>query len=112
MSGVRNEALMRMRLSLAVGSKCCTLPWSHPRDGAGFAGAAIRSAGKASDAAAAAFDRFITVHAEIITLSRRNSNVRSLALTLGNKQKATIECETGLQAIEAALSQHEFTATR
>lgn len=59
-----------------------------------------------------AFDRFMNVHAEILRLSRRNSNVRSLALTLGTKQKMTVECEAQLQALEQALSQHDFRATR
>jgi hypothetical protein len=63
-------------------------------------------------AAAAALDRFMTVNAEIITLSRRNSNVRSLAMSLGRKRIVTAECEDQLQALEQALAKHEFTATR
>lgn len=64
------------------------------------------------DAAAAALDRFLSIHEEIITLSRRNSDVRSLALSLGEKRKVTAECEAHLQALEEALAKHEFTATR
>ena len=64
------------------------------------------------DAAAAAFDRFMSVHTEILSLSRRNSNVRSLALALGNKQRMTAECEAALQMLEQALAQHDFRATR
>jgi hypothetical protein len=64
------------------------------------------------DAAAAAVDRFLSLHTEIITLSRRNSDVRSLALSLGEKRKVTAECEAHLQALEEALARHEFTATR
>ena len=45
------------------------------------------------DAASAALDRFKTIHKEIIVLSRRNSDVRSLALSLGEKRKVTAECE-------------------
>lgn len=63
-------------------------------------------------AAAAALDRFLSIHKEIITLSRRNSDVRSLALSLGAKRKVTAECEAHLQALEEALAKHEFTATR
>jgi hypothetical protein len=64
------------------------------------------------DAASAALDRVLSIHKEIITLSRRNSDVRSLALSLGEKRKVTAECEAHLQALEDALAKHEFTATR
>jgi hypothetical protein len=63
-------------------------------------------------AAASALDRFISIHTEIITLSRRNSEVRSLALSLGRKRIVTAECEDQLRALEEALAKHEFTATR
>jgi hypothetical protein len=64
------------------------------------------------DAAAVALDRFLSIHKEVISLSRRNSDVRSLALSLGEKRKVTAECEAHLQALEEALARHEFTATR
>jgi negative regulator of replication initiation len=63
-------------------------------------------------AAAAALDRFMSVHNEIVTLSRRNSDVRSLALSLGRKRTVTAECEAHLQALEEVLAKHEFAATR
>ena len=63
-------------------------------------------------AAAAALARFMSVHKEIITLSRRNSDVRSLALSLGRKRTVTADCEAHLQALEEVLAKHEFTATR
>jgi hypothetical protein len=63
-------------------------------------------------AAAAALDRFMSIHAEIVTLSRRNSNVRSLALSLGRKRLVAADCEDRLRALEEALAKHEFTATR
>jgi hypothetical protein len=62
--------------------------------------------------AAATLDRFMAIHAEIIALSRRNTDVRSLALSLGRKRLVTAECEAHLQALEDALAKHEFTATR
>ena len=62
--------------------------------------------------AGAALDRFMGINDEIVTLSRRNSNVRSLALSLGRKRKVTAECEDDLRALEQALAKHEFTATR
>jgi hypothetical protein len=64
------------------------------------------------DTAVAELDRFLSIHKEIIALSRRNSDVRSLALSLGEKRKVTAECEAHLQALEEALARHEFTATR
>ena len=63
-------------------------------------------------AAAAALDRFMSVNAEIVTLSRRNTNVRSLALSLNQKGKATGACEESLRAIRAALAQRGFAGTR
>ena len=62
------------------------------------------------DAASAAPDRFLSIHKEIIALSRRNSDVRSLAL--GDKRQVTADCEAHLQTLDEALANHEFTATR
>lgn len=63
-------------------------------------------------AAAAALDRFVAVNREIVALSRRNTNVRSLALTLGRKRIVAAECEDQLRTLEDALAKHAFTATR
>ena len=62
--------------------------------------------------AASALDRLATTNAEIVALSRRNSNVRSLALSLGKKRTVTAECDESLQALEDALARHHFAATR
>ena len=69
------------------------------------------AAGPQLAAAAAALDRFKAINAELVTLSRRNSNVRSLALSLGRKRTVTAECDDTLHALEEALSKHDFTAT-
>jgi hypothetical protein len=63
-------------------------------------------------AAAAALGRFKAVNQQIITLSRRNSDVRSLALSLGRKRTLGAQCEDQLRALEEALAKHQFTATR
>jgi hypothetical protein len=63
-------------------------------------------------AALAALDRFTAINREIVTLSRRNSNVRSLALSLGEKRVATSACDDQLRTLETALAKHEFAATR
>ena len=62
--------------------------------------------------AIAALDRFNGINKELIVLSRRNSEVRSLALTLGRKRTVTAECEDQLRGVQQALAKHEFTATR
>jgi len=64
------------------------------------------------DRATAALDRFHDVNAQLIVLSRRNSNVRSLALSLGKKRVLTARCEETLHAIQDALSKRAFAATR
>lgn len=62
--------------------------------------------------ATAALDRFKSINDEIVKLSRRNSNVRSLALTLGRKRIVTAACDDDLRALGEALARHEFRATR
>jgi hypothetical protein len=63
-------------------------------------------------AAAEALNRLMTTNTEIVSLSRRNSNVRSLALSLGKKRTVTAECDASLQALEDTLAAHHFSATR
>jgi hypothetical protein len=60
------------------------------------------------DGAAAALDRFHDVNTQLIVLSRRNSNVHSLALSLGEKRMLTAQCEESLHAIQDALSKRTF----
>jgi hypothetical protein len=62
--------------------------------------------------ATAALDRLKLVNAEIVQLSRRNTNVRSLALALGQKHSIRAKCEAALQALSDSLALHEFKATR
>jgi hypothetical protein len=63
-------------------------------------------------AAAAALDRFDAINTELLRLSRRNSDVRSLALSLGHERTLTAACDDSLRALQTALKKHEFTATR
>ena len=62
--------------------------------------------------AKATLDRFMAVNTEIVALSRRNTNVRSLALSLGQKRTLTARCEENLRALQAALEQRHFAGTR
>lgn len=70
------------------------------------------AAGPQLSEATAALDRFNATNAELVKLSRRNSNVRSLALSLGRKRTVTAECDDMLRALDESLSKHNFTATR
>jgi hypothetical protein len=63
-------------------------------------------------AAAAALNRFMALHSEILALSRRNTNVRSLAMTLNEKGKLTRACEDSLRALRDALATRGFSGTR
>ena len=62
--------------------------------------------------AGTALDRFMALNAEIIGLSRRNTTVRSLALSLDQKRTLTAACEGSLRELQNALAKHGFTGTR
>jgi len=59
-------------------------------------------------AATAALDRFMSANAEIVRLSRRNSNVRSLALSLGQKRTLSARCEETLRSLQDALARRSM----
>jgi hypothetical protein len=63
-------------------------------------------------AARAALDRFMDLNAQIIALSRRNTNVRSLALSLDQKRAIVAKCEDTLRALRGALAKREHTGRR
>ncbi len=63
-------------------------------------------------AASASLERFKEVSRQIVALSRRNSNVRSLALTLREKPVLTAACDDSLRSLDEALAKEGFTATR
>jgi hypothetical protein len=73
---------------------------------------AIPAAGPQVTGAETALERFVAVNREIVALSRRNTNVRSLALSLGRKRVIAAECEDQLRALNDALARHQFQATR
>ena len=62
--------------------------------------------------AAAALGRFKDVSAQLVKLSRRNSNVRSLQLALGPKPALTAACDLSLRALQDTLAKEAFAATR
>ena len=62
--------------------------------------------------ATAALDHFITQTHQITQLSRRNTNVRSLALSLTDKRNVTIACEKSLHELRNALAKRSLTGMR
>ena len=62
--------------------------------------------------ATVALDTFMRFNAQIMALSRRNTNVRSLALSLNEKGTVVGECEDSLRALRDALAKRGFTGTR
>ncbi len=54
----------------------------------------------------------LKAHAETIASSRRNTNVRSLALTLDQKGKLTPPCEDALRALRDGLAKRSVGGTR
>jgi hypothetical protein len=62
--------------------------------------------------ATGALNRFMDVNAQIVGLSRRNTNVRSLALALTQKQTLVAPCEQTLRALDEALARHGYPKGR
>jgi hypothetical protein len=64
------------------------------------------------DVARLALDQFMKVNAEILALSHRNTNVRSLALSLTQKPALVAACEERLRALNDALAKRGFGMAR
>jgi hypothetical protein len=64
------------------------------------------------DAAAAALKRFFELNTQLIALSRRNTNVRSLMLSLDEKRNLTMACQENLRALQAALAKRGYSGIR
>ncbi len=63
-------------------------------------------------AASTALDRFDKLSAELVALSRRNSNVRSLALALRRAPQLVAACDGSLAILQEALAKEGFSGTR
>lgn len=59
-----------------------------------------------------AFDRFIEVQREILALSQRNTNVRSLALVLNQKGELTAACDDILKKLNDMLAARTLAGSR
>ena len=64
------------------------------------------------DAANATYAEFWRINTEVIKLSRQNSNVRSLAMSLGQKRNTTVQCQDTLAALEESIQSKVYKATR
>jgi hypothetical protein len=54
----------------------------------------------------------VAAQRDLLALSRENSDVRSLAVALGDKRTATAACDSSLIALQGELAKHGFQATR
>jgi hypothetical protein len=57
------------------------------------------------ETAKARYDEFARIRLQIIKLSRENTNVRSLTISLNQKRKVTVLCQDALSALEQAIRQ-------
>lgn len=65
------------------------------------------------DAAWTSYKDFRRINVEIVDLSRRNSNIRSFAISLGQKRKVMAQCQDLLSALEETFQKSTvFKATR
>jgi hypothetical protein len=60
--------------------------------------------------ATARYARFAELKTQILTLSRENTNVRSLAISLNQKRKAMLICQDALAALEQAIQAEPIAA--
>jgi hypothetical protein len=58
------------------------------------------------------FSTFMDVNKEVVKLSRMNTNVKSLQLSLGRKMKVSAQCEELLNSLQRAIQSRSFKATR
>ena len=59
-------------------------------------------------AAASAYDKFSEIRTQILSLSRENTNVRSLAISLNQKRKIMLVCQDALSALQQAILQEHI----
>ncbi len=59
-----------------------------------------------------AFSEFMDVTAKVIKLSRQNSNIKSLELSLGRKRKVAAQCDEILATFQEVVQSRTFKATR
>lgn len=55
------------------------------------------------ETAVSCYDRFDTIRAQIIRLSRENTNIRSVSISLNEKRRVMLVCQNALVALEDAI---------
>jgi Four helix bundle sensory module for signal transduction len=59
-----------------------------------------------------AFAEFLAVTNQVVQLSRLNSNIKSLELSLGRKRTVVAQCDDALAALQESVQQKTFKATK
>jgi hypothetical protein len=77
-----------------------------------LAGSTAGTRREAVSQARTAFAAFMHNTAEVIALSRQNSNIKSLELSLGRKRLLTAQCDETLAAFQKVVQSRTFKATR
>ena len=62
--------------------------------------------------AESAYKRIVVINAEVVRLSRLNTNIKSSALSLGKKRLISAKCQEILGALQDTIESHRFKATR
>ena len=70
---------------------------------------ALQREGADLQTAKSGYARFSEIRVQILALSRENTNVRSLSLSLNEKRKVTLMCEEALTALEKAVHDEPTT---
>jgi hypothetical protein len=78
----------------------------------GLGAGASAAMAKQLEAASLALGRFDKLSAELVALSRRNSNVRSLTLALRRAPELVAACDGSLAVLQEALAKEGFSGTR
>ena len=59
-----------------------------------------------------AFAEFLAVTNQVVQLSRLNSNIKSLELSMGRKRTVSAQCDDALAALQESVQQKTFKATK
>ena len=62
--------------------------------------------------AESAYKRIVKINAEVVRLSRLNTNIKSSALSLGKKMLISAKCQEILGALQDTIESHRYKATR
>ena len=86
--------------------------WAVLAMGLALAPGGLAQQPRAAAEAGRAFEAFTSAHREVLALSRRNTNVRSLALSLNDQGRLAAECDELLATLAKALDARRDYGTR